>query len=106
MQIPVEGVYKFVKPEKNNIVVNLGNMFERVTNFRLKATMHRVMDIGCERYSSPFFFEPRSSAVIPSNILNPAEENAEEPIVYGHYLAKAMQRFSEWKNVDEDEEGT
>jgi len=68
-------------------VVNLGNIFERVTNYRLKATMHRVMDIGCERYSSPFFFEPKSSAVIPSNILNSAEDQVDEPIVYGRWLA-------------------
>lgn len=62
--------------------------------------MHRVMDIGCERYSSPFFFEPRSSAVIPSNILNSAEEQVDEPIVYGRWLAHAMQRFGEWKDFD------
>lgn len=81
-------------------MVNLGEIFQRITNNRLKATMHRVMDIGCERYSSPFFFEPRSSAVIPSNILNAAEDQADEPIVYGPWLAKSMQRFGEWKDFD------
>lgn len=38
LQVPIEGVYKFVKPERNHIIVNLGLFFERVTNFRLKAT--------------------------------------------------------------------
>lgn len=32
LQVPVDGVYKFVKPEKNNIVVNLGDILERITN--------------------------------------------------------------------------
>lgn len=98
--MPIDGEYKYVRPEKNNIVVNLGDLFERVTNFRLKATKHRVMDIGVERYSSPFFFEPRSSTVIPSNILNSAEDQAEPPIVYGRFLAQSMKRFVEWKDFD------
>ena len=38
LQVQVDGVYKFVKPEKNHIVVNLGELFSRVTGFRLKAT--------------------------------------------------------------------
>ena len=100
LQVPIDGVYKFVKPEPNNIVVNLGDLFSHVTNFRLKATQHRVMDIGCERYSSPFFFEPKSSAVIPSNILNTAEEQTEPPVVYGRWLATRMKRFGEWKDFE------
>ena len=59
-----------MKPEQGGLVVNLGDTFERVTNFKLKATKHRVLDIGVERYSSPFFFDPKYSAVIPSNLLN------------------------------------
>lgn len=89
-----------MKPEKNNIVVNLGELFSRVTGFRLKATQHRVMDIGTERYSSPFFFEPRSSTVIPTNILTPESEQIEDPIVYGKWLAQSMKRFGEWKDFE------
>lgn len=103
LQVPIEGVYKFVKPEPNNIVVNLGDLFSHVTNNRLKATQHRVMDIGCERYSSPFFFEPKSSSVIPSNILNSAEDQTSPPLVYGHWLAKSMKRFGEWKDFELEE---
>lgn len=78
------------------MVVNLGDLFEHITNFKLKATMHRVMDIGVERYSQPFFLDPRSSTVIPSNILNTEEEQAQPPIVYGRWLANRMKRFGEW----------
>jgi len=74
LQVLVDGEYRFVKPLKNHIVVNLGATFERITNFTLKATMHQVADIGVERFSCPFFLDPCSSAIIPSNILNTAEE--------------------------------
>ena len=98
--MPVNGEFKFVRPEPNNIVVNLGDLFSHVTNFRLKATEHRVMDIGVARFSSPFFFEPKSSSIIPSNILNSAEDQAEPPVVYGRWLAHQMKRFGEWKDFE------
>ena len=68
--------------------------------------MHRVMDIGCERYSSPFFFEPRSSAVIPSNILNTEEEQVEQPIHYGRWLTTSLKRYGEWKDFKWSEENS
>jgi isopenicillin N synthase-like dioxygenase len=55
------------------------------------------MDIGIERFSSPFFFEPMSSACIPSNILDESEDQESEPIHYGAWLEKSMMRFGEWK---------
>ena len=74
LQVKIGDEYRFVKPLPNHLVVNLGSTFERITNFQLKATSHQVMDIGVERYSCPFFLDPCSSSVIPSNILNTAEE--------------------------------
>lgn len=92
------------------MVVNLGETFERITNFTLKATSHQVADIGVERYSCPFFACPRSSSIIPSNILDSTEEQVKPPIEFGRWLAKEMRRkFVEWKNsfpdLSEEEEG-
>jgi isopenicillin N synthase-like dioxygenase len=95
LQVEIDGEYKSIKPIKNHIVVNLGDTFSRVTNFTLKSTKHRVLDIGVERFSSPFFFEPKYSAVIPANIL--VEKTGEEPIVYGPWLIKELtSRYAEW----------
>ena len=44
-------------------------MLSRITNYILKATLHRVIDIGYDRFSSPFFFEPHYAAKIPSSII-------------------------------------
>jgi isopenicillin N synthase-like dioxygenase len=62
------GVYKSVRPVSKTLVINLGDMLSRITNYKLKATKHRVLDIGVERFSSPFFFEPNYSAKIPVSL--------------------------------------
>ena len=83
--------------------MNLGDTLSRVTNFRLKATKHRVLDIGVERYSNPFFLDPKYGAVIPSNILQTEEEQKEPPIIYGEWLIHKMTTtYAEWKNFAVD----
>ena len=49
----------------DQIVVNVGDMMERLTNNKLKSTIHRVVNpprekLGTSRYSIPFFMHPRS----------------------------------------------
>jgi isopenicillin N synthase-like dioxygenase len=49
----------------DQIVVNVGDMLQRLTNNRLKSTTHRVVNPpremwGTSRYSIPFFLHPRS----------------------------------------------
>lgn len=74
LQVLIDDEYRTIKPEPNCLVINLGETFQRITNFKVKATMHRVLDIGKVRYSSPFFLEPCYDVVIPSNMLVPEEE--------------------------------
>jgi isopenicillin N synthase-like dioxygenase len=49
----------------DQLVVNVGDMLERLTNKKLKSTIHRVVNpprekMHTSRYSIPFFMHPRS----------------------------------------------
>jgi len=89
-----------VRPLKNVLVVNLGDMLSRITNYTLKATYHRVLDIGVERFSSPFFLEPHFSAGIPALLSAGNEPEQDEKFIYGEWLIEKMRTFGEYKNFE------
>lgn len=92
-------MYKSVRPVANTLVVNLGDMLSRITNYKLKATKHRVLDIGVERFSSPFFFEPNYSAKIPVSLVGDSVTSSEEQdFIYGDWLIDKMREFGEYKD--------
>jgi isopenicillin N synthase-like dioxygenase len=82
------------------IVVNVGDMLQRLTNNRLKSTTHRVVNParehwGSPRFSIPFFLHPKSSmslACLPSCI------DAKHPKAYpdataGEYLDERLREI-------------
>ena len=61
-----ENEWLAVKAGPGEIVVNVGDMLQRLTNDRLKSTTHRVVNPPREkwhtsRYSIPFFLHPKSN---------------------------------------------
>ena len=59
-----------VVPEQGTIVVNLGDALQVWSNDAYRAAVHRVLPIsslssgGSGRYSTPYFFNPKSDAVL------------------------------------------
>lgn len=59
-----QGKYIAVTEVENHIVINVGDMLQRLTNNKLKSTTHRVVNPPKEkwhepRFSIPFFLHPR-----------------------------------------------
>ncbi|UIR56150.1 isopenicillin N synthase family oxygenase [Sphingobacterium sp. SRCM116780] len=55
-----------IKAKGEDIVINVGDMLQRLTNNKLKSTTHRVVNpprelMGTSRFSIPFFLHPKSS---------------------------------------------
>ena len=64
-----DGRWLPVSPRKGELVVNIGDMLQRLTNGRLRSTSHRVVNPAPERaskarYSMPFFLHFRPDFVI------------------------------------------
>ena len=84
-----DGDWYPIKAQADDIVVNVGDMLQRLTNNKLKSTTHRVVNpprelMGTSRYSVPFFLHPRSEmslACLDSCI------NAENPKAFDDYTA-------------------
>ena len=78
LEVLIDGDYRPIKPIKNAVIVNVGQMLERISNYKIKATYHRVRDIGRERYSCPFFFDPKYSARLSPILLESKRKSCED----------------------------
>lgn len=64
-----DGRWLALDPPEGALVVNIGDMLQRLTNHVLPSTTHRVRNpagdrAGLSRYAMPFFLHPRSDFVI------------------------------------------
>ncbi|HEY4162962.1 MAG TPA: 2OG-Fe(II) oxygenase family protein [Dongiaceae bacterium] len=86
-----------VPPAEGALVVNFGKLLERWTGGRVRATRHRVVGSGEERFSIPFFYEPAIDAVITP--LGSGIGGDFQPTSYGDHLWKATTKFVEQKGI-------
>ncbi len=95
-----EGKWAAIMPEADEIVINVGDMLQRLTNNYLKSTTHRVVNPPREewhnpRLSIPFFLHPVSdmdlscldSCVTANNPLH------YDPITAGEYLDERLREI-------------
>lgn len=89
-----------IKAQHTDIVVNVGDMLQRLTNNKLRSTTHRVVNPPMElmktsRYSVPFFLHPRMDMDLTSL---PSTIDAAHPKVYsdmtaGEYLDERLREI-------------
>ena len=81
----------------DQIVVNVGDMLQRLTNGVLKSTIHRVVNpprekMNTSRFSIPFFMHPRSEmslAALP-HLVTPENPKKEVDITAGEFLNERL----------------
>ncbi len=98
--LSMEGEWLDVVPEQDEIVINVGDMLQRLTNNYLRSTTHRVVnppphEWHVPRLSIPFFLHPQSGMdlrCLPSCV---SEDRplAYEPITAGDYLAERLREI-------------
>ena len=86
-----------VPPVEGTLVVNFGQVLERWSAGRIRATEHRVLGAGIERFSMPFFYEARAEARIAPLPIDPPD--AFEPFQFGDYLWNRITSFVEFRGM-------
>ena len=89
-----------VSPKPGELVVNIGDMLQRLTNGILRSTSHRVVNPprerwGHSRYSMPFFLHFRSDFLIEAlpGTVPPGEKPKWEPITADGYLQERLREI-------------
>ncbi|HMQ48315.1 MAG TPA: 2-oxoglutarate and iron-dependent oxygenase domain-containing protein [Saprospiraceae bacterium] len=96
----MEGEWLPIVPEEDEIVINVGDMLQRLTNNYLKSTTHRVVNPPREewhlpRLSIPFFLHPKSDmdlTCLPGCVSDDTPA-AYEPITAGGYLDERLREI-------------
>ncbi|HVM82330.1 MAG TPA: 2OG-Fe(II) oxygenase family protein [Candidatus Binatia bacterium] len=96
-----DGNWIGVPPREGTLVVNFGKLLERWTGGRIRATRHRVVGSGAERFSVPFFYEPAVDAVIAPLLDSRGEGFGPGfvPVTYGDHLWEATTKFIEQRGI-------
>ena len=89
-----------VKAHVEDIVVNVGDMLQRLTNNKLKSTTHRVVNPPIElmktsRYSVPFFLHPKANMDLTAleSCIDAAHPKAYTDITAGEYLNERLREI-------------
>lgn len=84
----------------DQLVVNVGDMLQRLTNNKLKSTTHRVVNPprekwGTPRFSIPFFLHPRSEMRLDclGSCVTPEQPQHYAPISAGEYLDERLREI-------------
>jgi isopenicillin N synthase-like dioxygenase len=88
------------KAEPDEIVVNVGDMLQRLTNNKLRSTTHRVVNPPRElwhthRYSIPFFLHPRSEVSLAclESCIDDQNPKQYEDCTAGEYLDERLREI-------------
>ena len=89
-----------VSPKPGELVINIGDMLQRLTNGKLRSTSHRVVNPSPDRasharYSMPFFLHFRPDFVIEAlpGTVPPGEEPKWPPISSPDYLLERLREI-------------
>lgn len=98
--LTAEGDWKPIMPENDEIVINVGDMLQRLTNNYLKSTTHRVVNPPREewhlpRLSIPFFLHPVSDMDLSCLPMCVTDDNPLQyaPITAGEYLDERLREI-------------
>eukprot|EP00795_Rhopilema_esculentum_P017593 gene17593-9232_t len=93
-----DGPWLDVPVIKDGLIINTGALLSKMVDYKLRATNHRVIDLGADRYSVPFFYEPAFDADISKSISGKIINTAFPK--YGPWMTNRTSMFAEYATTD------
>jgi isopenicillin N synthase-like dioxygenase len=91
-----DGTWLPVETDKNNLIVDAGDMLARITNDKIPSTTHRVVNPqdgqNVSRYSMPYFIHPNPNSILEC-VPSCAGDGVKYPAIKSHDFL--MQRLKE-----------
>ena len=95
-----DGTWYPVKAHGEDIVVNVGDMLQRLTNNKLKSTTHRVVNpprelMKTSRFSVPFFLHPKADMSLAAleSCIDTKHPKAYPDVTAGEYLDERLREI-------------
>jgi len=95
-----DGTWYPVKAHGEDIVVNVGDMLQRLTNNKLKSTTHRVVNppkelMKTSRFSVPFFLHPKADMSLAAleSCIDAEHPKAYSDVTAGEYLDERLREI-------------
>ena len=89
-----------IKSESDQLVINVGDMLERLTNKKLMSTIHRVVNpsdekLNTSRYSIPFFMHPKPEMDLSclENCIDEINQKGFDDITAGQFLEERLKEI-------------
>ncbi|XP_024397864.1 protein DMR6-LIKE OXYGENASE 1 [Physcomitrium patens] len=92
LQVHIDDQWITVKPRPNCFVVNVGDLFQVLSNTKYKSVLHRAAVNGTsKRLSLACFLNPPLSATVeaPPELITPERPQVYRPFTWGEYLSNA-----------------
>ena len=98
VKLSSDGPWLNIPAKKNGLIINVGALLSTIVDGKFKATNHRVIDLGMDRYSVPFFYEMHFdgdiSKSISGKVINPLISK------YGPWMTNRTSMFAEYATTD------
>jgi isopenicillin N synthase-like dioxygenase len=96
----LDGKWIAVTALPEQIVINVGDMLDRLTNHKLKSTIHRVVNpprekMKISRFSIPFFMHPRGEMDLTclESCIDAENPRRYENMTAGEFLAERLREL-------------
>ena len=87
-----------IPPYNNGLIINVGALLSEMVDGKFKATNHRVIDLGTDRFSVPLFYEMHFDGDVSRSLSGKVINSVFQK--YGPWMTNRTSMFAEYATTD------